>query len=218
MPIDDKWDDEAFFDEQEDVTPEGIAEQDRYLLDRQWRFRVAADAVAGALARFAEVEAVALFGSVAVPLEREVPRFQPYRRQRIRLWHECKDVDLAVWLDRTDRLQALNRARNQAVQRLFAERKIGVANHQVDVFLLRAGGDEYLGRLCGYAACPKGKIECLVPGCGRDPFLKQHPGFRLRRDALVEDRVMRLYERGRGIVRRAADTPACGQESHAETP
>ena len=49
-------------------------------------------------ALFAEVQRVALFGSVARPLAREVPRFQSYRRLGIELLHECKDVDLAVWI------------------------------------------------------------------------------------------------------------------------
>jgi len=47
------------------------------------------------------VRAIALFGSVARPLAREVPRFQPYRGLGIELLHERKDVDLAVWLDHT---------------------------------------------------------------------------------------------------------------------
>jgi hypothetical protein len=57
-----------------------IAEQDRDQLKWQRDFRVAADAVAAALSEFAEVEAIALFGSVAQPLAREVLRFQPYHR------------------------------------------------------------------------------------------------------------------------------------------
>jgi predicted nucleotidyltransferase len=73
-----------------------IAEQDQSLLLRQQNFRHAADAVAAALAQFPEVRAIALFGSVARPLWREVPRFSDYRRHRIEVWHECKDVDLAV--------------------------------------------------------------------------------------------------------------------------
>ena len=69
-----------------------IAEQDRDQLKWQRDFRVAADAVAAALSEFAEVEAIALFGSVAQPLAREVLRFQPYHRFGIEILHECKDV------------------------------------------------------------------------------------------------------------------------------
>jgi hypothetical protein len=199
------------------VTQKQIAEEDRQMLDRQAHFRLAADAVTAALAGFPEVEKVALIGSVARPLWREVPRFAPFRQQRIRIWHECKDVDLAVWLDDLGRLQALNRARSQAVQRLYAEKQVGVAHHQVEIFVMKAGSDDYLGRLCTFAQCPKGKRECLVPGCGRAPFLRQHAEFTLWRDALDEDRIMRLYDRNAGILRHAAETPAEGREDDVAT-
>src|SRR5215213_2438188 len=89
-----------------------IATQDCQMLDRQAQFRLAADAVTAALAEVPEVETVALIGSVARPLWREVPRFQPFRHWSIPVWHDCKDVDLAVWLNRLDWLQTLNRARS----------------------------------------------------------------------------------------------------------
>jgi hypothetical protein len=198
------------------VTRKEIAEQDREMLRRQAQFRLAADAVTAALAELPEVAAVALIGSVARPLRREVPRFAPFRGARIDIWHECKDVDLAVWLDRLDGLKALQRARGMALQQLFAQQGVGVAHHQVEIFVMRAGTNDYLGRLCTYGKCPKGKRDCEVPGCGREPFLKQHAEFTFWPDALAEDRIMRLYERGRGIVRRAADTPAEGREERAE--
>ena len=138
------------------------------------RFRLAADAVTAAFARLPEVEAVALIGSVARPLWREVPRFARFRRLGIPIWHECKDVDLAVWLDRLDRLHELSRARSSALRRLLEETQIGGAHHEVELFVLRSGTSDYLGRLCTFAQCPKGKRECLVPGCGRKPFLRQH--------------------------------------------
>lgn len=181
------------------------------MLDRQAQFRRAADAVTAALTRVPGVEAVALIGSVARPLWREVPRFQPFRRWGIPIWHECKDVDLAVWLDRPDRLESLNRARSMALQQLFKDQQIGVAHHQVEIFLLQGEG-LYRGRLCPFSQCPKGKQECLVPGCGREPFLQQHAGFTFWPDTLAPDRLMRLYDRRRGILRRATETPAEGQD------
>ena len=108
-----------------------VSEQDCQMLNRQARFRLASDAVTAAFAEVHEVEAVALIGSVARPLWREVPRFQPFRYWDVPVWHECKDVDLAVWLDRLDRLQTLNRARSMALHQLFTEKQIGVAHHQV---------------------------------------------------------------------------------------
>jgi hypothetical protein len=194
-----------------------IAAQDRQMLDRQAQFRLAADAVTAALSRIPEVAAVALLGSVARPLWREVPRFQPFRDWDVPVWHECKDVDLAVWLNRLDRLQTLNRARSMALYQLFKEMQIGVAHHQVEIFILQGEANAYRGRLCSFSQCPKGKRECLVPGCGRDPFLQQHADFTFWPHALAPDRIMHLYDRQRGILRRASETPAAGQDDQLAT-
>lgn len=91
---------------------------------------------------------MALFGSVARPLTREVPRFQPYRRLGIEQLHECKDVDLAVWITDLACLSDLGRARNQAVSQVAPAAGPGVAHHQVDIFLFDFASDTYLGRLC----------------------------------------------------------------------
>jgi len=178
------------------------------MLARQATFRRAADMIAADLTKIPEVRAVALFGSVARPLAREVPRFQPFKRHRIEILHECGDIDLAIAIDRLDHLAALNRARSRAVINLLKETGIGVAHHQVDVFLFGEGWNDYLGRLCTYGECPKGKVECLTPGCGREPFLKQHEGFVLEPGALATDRAVPLYERENGFLRRAADLDA----------
>jgi hypothetical protein len=183
-----------------------IAEEDRRQLKQQHDFRVAADAVVAAIASFAEVEKIALFGSVARPLIREVPRFQPYRRLGIDVLHECKDVDLAVWLTRVDRLRDLGRARSQATSRLFDTVGVGVAHHQVDVFLFAVSEGRYLGRLCSFASCPKGKPECSVPGCGATAFLKQHKGFVLAADAL--DNAVILFDRRSGTHAMAVALPS----------
>ena len=120
----DTWDgdDEAFDFEEEmrrereyEFSPAGIAEQNRHLLPRQRRFREAADAVVAAWRRHPEVEAVDLFGSVAVPLWKEVPRFTTYRRARIALWHECRGVDLALWLSGTADLDGLRKSKARAL-------------------------------------------------------------------------------------------------------
>jgi hypothetical protein len=182
------------------------------MLDRQAQFRLTADAVTAALVGIPEVAAVALIGSVARPLWREVPRFQPFRYWDVPVWHECKDVDLAVWLNRLDRLQTLIRARSMALHRLFAEKQIGVAHHQVEIFILQGEANAYRGRLCSFSQCPKGKRECLVPGCGQDLFLQQHAGFTFWPDALAPDRILHVYDRRRGIRRRASETPAAGED------
>ena len=151
---------------------------------------MAAEAVALAFAEIPEVQAVALFGSVAAPPKLEITR------RGWELLHHAKDVDLAVWIDRLDNLAALKRARVQALKKLLADHDVGVAHHQVDVFLIEPETDRYLGRLCNFATCPKGKADCAVPGCGQSPFLKQHEEFEFYPDALRKDRVVRLYERG----------------------
>jgi hypothetical protein len=183
------------------------------MLARQATFRRAADAIAADLAKIPEVRAVALFGSLARPLAREVPRFQPFKRHGIEILHECGDIDIAIAIDRLDKLTALNRARNRAVFDLFKQSGIGVAHHQVDVFLFGEGWNDYLGRLCTFAQCPKGKIECLTPGCGREPFLKQHEGFVLEPGALAADRAVLLYERGSGFLSRASGLDATSLSS-----
>jgi hypothetical protein len=91
--------------------------------------------------------------------------------------HECNDVDLAVWVSHLDGLRAIQKARSQALKELEVSRSIGVAHHQVDVFLMEPGTDRYLGRLCCFNQCPKGKDKCRAPQCGATPFLQQHEDF-----------------------------------------
>jgi hypothetical protein len=97
--------------------------------------------VTDAWARFAEVRAVAVIGSVAKELWKEVPRFSEFRRERIEVWHECSDLDLALWIDSQDRLGALRRAADQALREAFkAGSGISVVLHQLDVFLIEPVG------------------------------------------------------------------------------
>ena len=189
-----------------------IAEQNRYLLRQQRRFRIAADAVVDAFSRFEEVEAISLIGSVAANLWKEVPRFREFRRYRIEVWHECMDCDLAVWLSRLDNLTELRKARSRALNRLMEERRIGVAHHQVEAFIMEPGTDRYLGRLCTFGQCPKpGKRDCFVPDCGKYPFLQQIEKFRLYKNAL--DQSVCLFDRSRGgVVRHAEDLPQVGSK------
>lgn len=200
--------------ERHDLSRAGIAEQNRHLIERQRRFRLAADLAAAELRKFDEIEAVSLFGSVALPLWKEVPRFRTYRRAGIELWHECKDVDIAVWLRRLDRLREMRRSINRALPAIHRDGGGGVASHDLDIFLFEPGTDRYFGRMCGFKICPAHKRECLVPGCGATPFLKQHEDFRLYPDAL--SLAVRLFERGFGEVRRAADLPSQRDDAHGD--
>ena len=170
-------------------------EEARLLQQRQEQFRAAARRIAAAFAEIPSVERIVLFGSVAVPLPMEVPRFREFRRAGIELPHECRDIDLAVWLDDLDDIRRLSKARSRALNALLVEAGIGVAHHQVDVFLFEPGTERYLGRLCLFNKCPKGKRECLVPRCGEAPFLQRIEGFEFRPDALNPGRIMVLFER-----------------------
>jgi hypothetical protein len=185
-----------------------IEEQNRAMLDLQRGFRVAADVVTDAWTAFSEVQAVAVVGSVAKALWKEIPRFSDFRRQGIEVWHECCDLDLALWIDSQHRLGELRRAAALALRAAF-ERGAGtsVVSQQLDVFLIEPGSDRYLGRLCSFNACPKGKPECLVPGCGAIPFNKAVAQFRPRADLLEPARHAMLYQRGVGRLRSALDLP-----------
>ena len=141
------------------------------------------------------MQKVVLFGSVVGPLEKEVPRFREFRRAGIAIYHECQDVDMAVWVSDLGCLKAIQKARSQALNDLFAEKHIGVAHHQVDVFVMGSKTDRYLGRLCIFSSCPKGKDACRVAGCGEPKFLRQHAGFTFEPETLARDISVVLFER-----------------------
>jgi len=191
-----------------------IKEQNRSMLLLQRDFRRAADIVTDALMAFEEVEAIAVIGSVAKPLWKEIPRFSEFRRAGIEVWHECWDLDLAVWITSQHRLDALRRARDKALREAYAA-AIGpsTANHQVDIFLIEPGTDKYLGRLCHFNACPKEKLQCAVPGCGAIPFNKTVEGFVPYPDLLASVEYATLYKRGVGRLRSALDLPATDEDA-----
>jgi len=165
-------------------------EDDRYTLMRYAHFRVAAEYVAAAFAAIPTVRRVALFGSIASSPRTESTRVRARRGH----FHEPKDADIAVWLDGPTELERLRLVRSRAVNQLWEEREVGVAHHQVDVFLLDATGT-YLGRLCGFNQCPKHKPECRAADCGKVPFLRQHDEFVLHADSLRPERIRVLYDR-----------------------
>jgi hypothetical protein len=170
------WDEAEFEDwrrreDEQAFSPAGIAEQNDGLLRRYREFGRAVDAVAAAWREHPEVVAVALLGSLVMTPWKEVPRFAPYRRARIALWHECKDLDLAVWLAHLGDLDGLRRAKDRALRELQATSGIGVASHQVDAFVLEPGTGRYLGRLCRCNRCPQGQDRVSRPGLRRHKLL-----------------------------------------------
>ena len=183
--------------EREPPTRPEIEEQDARMLRRQRDLRTAAEYVAREFAGLPEVARVGLFGSVAEPLRKEIPRFSKFRRNRVPVWHECADVDLAVWMTDLSNLKAMQKARGRALNRLQAERDIGVAHFNVDVHIMERGTDRYRGRLCTFGECPKpGKDDCYVAGCGVQPFLQQFANYEFNRvDFLLQEKEI-FFERG----------------------
>ncbi len=172
-----------------------IARQNRALMRRRDEFRIAAEYVGEALAEIRSVRKIVLFGSVVAPLYKEVPRFREYRRAGVELWHECNDVDLAVWPDDTAGLKRLQKAVSRTVNRLFTDMQISVPHFQIDIHILEPVADRYLGHLCNFGKCPKHKPPCYVPGCGATPFLQQHENFTFQPHALAPDRTVVLFDR-----------------------
>jgi hypothetical protein len=123
------------FDDYGPPTSDETAEEAERMLQRRQDFRLAADYVAEALAEFEVVEKIVLFGSVVPPLEWEVPRFSKFRRASQPLYHECKDVDLAVWLTDLGDLDALRKARARALALMLEEQGIGVVHHLVSILI-----------------------------------------------------------------------------------
>jgi hypothetical protein len=208
----DDWNETSFEDwerqeEEHALSPAGIVEQNDGLLRRYRDFRRAADAVAAAWRDRPDVAAVALIGSAAAAPWKEVPRFAPYHRAGIALWHDCKDVDLAVWCAHLRDLNGLRRTKDRALRELQEKNGAGVASHQADVFILELGTDRYLGRLCPFNRCPRGKAECRAPGCGESNFLQQHEGFRWRPESLAGNRSLLLFDRATDRFGYAADLP-----------
>ena len=188
-------DDAVFEDTFDSVTEEQVARTNREMLPPPGGVSHGGRTGPQALAELPQVQKVVLFGSVAAPLFKEVPRFREFRWAGVAVWHECKDVDLAVWVSDLEDLKSLQRARTRALNALLEERDIGVAHHQVDIFLFEPGSNRYLGRLCWFGQCPKGKQECLVPGCGQKPYLRQHLDFAFQPESLGPDKSVLLFAR-----------------------
>jgi hypothetical protein len=185
-----------------------IDDQNRRLVERQSQFRAAADIVAEAWAGFDEVVAIAVIGSVAKSLWKEIPRFREFRHAGIEVWHECADLDLALWIDRLDRLGELRRTTALSLRRAYeAGRGPSVVAEQLDIFLFEPDTDRYIGRLCSYGHCPKGKPACRGPGCGVPAFNKFVAGFTPYADILRGAADAMLYRRDEGRLRRACDLP-----------
>lgn len=179
------------------VTAGEIEEHNFMMLWRQKICRLTAEFVAAEAAKIPWVSKIVLMGSAAVPLKKEVPAFGRFHQSNIAVWRKCRDVDIALWVTECADVNPLRKARNRAITTAQQETDGGtnVPDHQIDMHLLEAGTDRFLGVLCAYAECPKGKPECLVPGCGAVAFLQQYADFAFDLAVIRPDRSRILFER-----------------------
>ena len=192
----DEDDDDIFGNKWEPPSDADIDDQNILLLRRQCLYRWAGQLIAIAMNELPEVQKVAAFGAVAQPLEMEVPRFREFRRHRIEILHECADLDLAVWTTDLSRLKALKSAMQRGISLVQDTPWGGVAHHQVDVHLFDAESGAYRGRQCIFGQCPKpGKRECLVRGCGAQPFLQQFEKYRFNAAQFEGEPKVILFDR-----------------------
>lgn len=120
---------------------------------------------------------------------------------KIRILHECADLDLAVWMTSMDRLKELKRAMSRGLALVQETAFGGVAHHQVDAHLFDAATDGYQGRLCYFGQCPKpGKRECFVRHCGDKPFLRQFSNYRFRSGQFRDEPMVPLFDRAQGFL------------------
>lgn len=165
---------------------------------RRWReFRLTAEYIAHSLSEIPQIQKIALFGSVVRQPKKEQTRFWKFRKIGAEIYHYCKDIDMAVWLDMPAPLRQIQQIISRTVKQLTDEDKSRVAHHQVDVFLVEPGTNKYLGRLCKFATCPKkDKTRCkITPHCGEIQYLEQIQDFVMNPDDYLGDNAIVLFDR-----------------------
>lgn len=199
-----EWYGEAgeLIEENERTTPVSVGElreEDRRMLLRQDGFRKAASLLARNLSEFPEVQKVLLFGSVALPLWKEVPRWSRLRSRRIKVFHECANIDLAVWTNSTANADQMRRSSSRVVTDLVEnEVHLSIAHHLFCIHLVDMATQRYLGMVCHYNQCPKKKEPCRVPGCGARKFVQILPWFHFKPHRLNSYNSQVLFERKPG--------------------
>ncbi len=185
--------------ESEQTTPVSygeIYEEDQHMLKRQEDFRKAARLLTQKLSIMPEVTKVVLFGSTALPLWKEVPRFQRLRTRHIKIYHECANIDLAIWVTTTSRASDIRKLAPATVNDLLAnDRHLSVAQHHFSMHLIDQATGRYLGMVCHYNQCPKHKPACQVPGCGSQKFVQIIPGYQLKPARLKSHNSQTLFVR-----------------------
>ena len=173
-----------------------IHETDQRMLRHQTGFRNAARAVAGHFAAMPEVQQVRIFGSVALPLWKEVPHHPRLRHRNIRVYHECANIDLAVRVTSPVAADRMCKACSRVVADLTEQEiYLNIAHHTFSIHLIDDATDRYLGMACHFNQCPKHKRECQVPGCGAAPFVRILPDFKLKPHRLNSSNSQVLFQR-----------------------
>jgi len=193
--------DYGFEDRFKPPSDEDIGEQNARMLHRQCLDRWAAQAIAVSMSEAPEVQKVAALGSAAKPLATEIPRFHQFRRNRIEVFHECRDLDLAVWMTDLGQLQFLKKRLHRGLSIVQDTLYGGVAPHQVDTHIFDDATGAYRGRLCIFGQCPKPrKHQCQVPGCGDELFLQQFAKYRFNPAQFDAEPLVILFDRASGFL------------------
>ena len=173
-----------------------IHEEDQNMLRRHENFRKAARVLTRRLAEMPDVQKVLLFGSVALPLWKEVPRFARLRSRQMKVFHECNNIDLAVWVTSSEIAPDIRRAHAATVKELVDnDIHFSIAHHHFSTHLIDQSTGAYLGMVCHYNQCPKHKPACQVPGCGASKFVQVLPWFKLKPQRLNTHNSQVLFER-----------------------
>ena len=201
-------DDEAFelagelIEKRERETPVSygeIREADQRMLRRQTGFRNAARAVTVHLVAMPEVQQVRIFGSVALPLWKEVHHDPRFRHRNIRIYHECANIDLAVRVTSPAGADRIRKVGSRVVADLNDQDVyLNIAHHTFSIHLIDYATGRYLGMACHFNQCPKHKRECQVPGCGAARFVRILPWFQLKPHRLNESNSQVLFQRQGG--------------------
>ena len=121
--------------------------------------------------------------------EEELLHARKYRAKQI------KDVDLAIWVSNTNQFGLIRRALSAGINEFISRGKYGVSNNEFDIFLIDSESNKFLGNLCRYATCPKGKDDCSVRGCGKVPHLQKFKQFTFFPDAANQDKRIDIYDK-----------------------
>jgi hypothetical protein len=133
---------------------------------------------------------------VALPLWKEVPRFRRLRQHNIWIYHECANIDLAVWVTSPAIANQIRKTCSQVVNELNSkEIYLAIAHHTFSMHLIEQSSNHYLGVVCHFNQCPKHKQECSVPGCGANAFVQILPWFKLKPERLNQFNSQILFQR-----------------------